>query len=215
MNDDHKEDAHVITSVEKRRPRKHRIPAPIFYTIVILILLIAIMILFLFFKPISLHKDVKTRFQESLVEVKGNNGDVLEVSICKNIEYFSKSDNLDLTVFGIPVPLGTTKATLRVPVTYRFHVLLSDRWQIRTTPETVTVIAPDIRASLPPAPDVSQIEIWSSRGWARFNREELKDRVMSMVTRKLIMRARSLTRSQLIRDASRKSVESSLKNWIH
>ncbi|MBM3302559.1 MAG: hypothetical protein FJY85_21740 [Deltaproteobacteria bacterium] len=213
MSNDRQEQAPVAAPIAEGRPSRGRIPAPVVYTIAILLLVLLVIILLP--KAISFRKDVETRFQESLVEVKGNHGDVLEVSTYKSSAYFSQSDKLDTTVLGIPVPLGTTEAFLMVPVTYRYHVLLSDRWQIRSTPETITVIAPEIRPSLPPAPDLSLMEIRSERGWARSNRKEIEDRVKSMVTGTLNIRAHKLARSQLIRDASRKSVESSLKNWLH
>lgn len=194
------------------RSRRARIPAPVLYLVVILVLVLLIVI----FLPraVTVHKDIETRFQESLVEVKGNHGDVLEVSTYKSSANFSESDKLDTTILGIPVSLGTSEGYLMVPVTYRFHVLLSDRWMIRTTPETVTVIAPGIRPSLPPAPDISKMEIKSERGWARFNRSDIEERLKAMVTGTLTIRAHKLAQSQLIRDASRKSVESSLKNWL-
>ena len=125
MNDDRQEQSHVAAPVAGGRPSRRRIPAPVVYTIAILLLVLLIIILLP--KAISFRKDVETRFQESLVEVKGNQGDVLEVSTYKNTAYFSESDKLDTTVLGITVPLGTTEAFLMVPVTYRFHVLLSDR----------------------------------------------------------------------------------------
>lgn len=212
MNDNRHAESHVSPAVAEGQPSRHRIPAPVIYTLAILLLVLLILILLP--KAVTIHKDVETRFQESLVEVKGNHGDVLEVATYKSSAYFSESDKLDTTVLGIPLPLGTTEAFLMVPVTYRFHVLLSDRWQIRTTPETVTVIAPDIRPSLPPAPDISRMEVKSERGWARLNRKEIEERVKSMVTGTLNIRAHKLARSQLIRDPSRKSVESSLQNWI-
>jgi len=212
MNDKIQEQSPACAPVAEGRPSRRRIPAPVVYTIVILLLVLLILIFLP--KAISFRKDVETRFQESLVEVKGNQGDVLEVSTYMSSAFFSESDKLDTTVLGIPLPLGTTEAFLMVPVTYRFHVLLSDRWLIRITPETVTVIAPDIRASLPPAPDLSRMETRSERGWARLNKKEIEERVKSMVTGTLNIRAHKLARSQLIRDASRKSVEKSLKNWI-
>lgn len=191
---------------------RRRAPAMQAYTV--LILALAAVVLFLAPRLLSVRKDIETRFQESLVEVKGNKGDVLEVSTYKSTALFNEEDRLDATVLGITVPLGTTEAFLMVPVTYRFHVLLSDRWRIRVTPETVTVFAPDIRPSLPPAPDISQMEVRSDRGWARMNRREIEDRVRSMVSGALNVRAHKLARSQIVRDASRKSVESSLRNWI-
>ena len=58
------------------------------------------------------------------------------------------------------------------------------------------------------------METRSERGWARLNKQEVEERVKSMVTGGLNLRAHKLARSQLIRDASRKSVESALKNWM-
>ena len=156
-----------------------RIPAFVVYAVTILLLTLLVIILLP--RVWSTHRDVETRFQESLVEVKGNHGDVLEVATYKSTAYFSESDKLDTSVLGITVPLGTTEAFLMVPVTYRFHILLSDRWLIRTTPETVTVIAPAIRPSIPPAPDISRMELRSQSGWARFNRSEIEERVRDMV----------------------------------
>lgn len=202
----------VRPPTDQMPPRRSRIPAVVVYIAAILAL--ASLFLMLLPKLVVVTKNVETRFQEALVEVKSNHGDVLEVATYQGNEFFTESDRLDITVLGLPVSLGTTEAFLRVPVTYRFHVLLSDRWQIRTTPETVTVIAPKIRPSLPPAPNISQMEIQSTRGWARFNRNDVEERVKSMVTNILNVRAQDLARSQLIRDASRHSIESALKQWI-
>jgi hypothetical protein len=58
------------------------------------------------------------------------------------------------------------------------------------------------------------MEIKSERGWARFNRSDIEERLKAMVTGTLNIRAHKLARSQLIRDASRQSVERSLKHWI-
>ena len=214
MNDTPRAEPLPKDKVAGDRPVKHKVPAPVVYTVVILVLVVLILVLFP--KVVVRHKTIETRFQESLVEVKGNHGDVLEISTFKSKAEISEKDNADLSFLGLlPIPMGTTKAALRVPVTYRFYVLLSDRWQIRTTPETVTVNAPDIRPSLPPAPDISQLEISTEVGWARFNRKDIEERVKLMTTSILNNRARQLAHSQIIRDASRKSVESSLKNWIH
>ena len=193
-------------------PTKRRIPILGIYaaTIVPLVLLAIIFVPRIF----TLHKSIETRFLEALVEVKGNHGDVLETATYKNNELFSDSDKLNFGVLGFSIPLGTTEASVMVPVTYRFHVLLSDHWQIRSTRETVTIIAPELHPSIPPAPDISKMEVKSKSGWARFDAKDKEQSVISTVTNTLNARAVSLGRSQLIRDASRKSVEGFLKNWI-
>lgn len=196
---------------ETHRPTRR---VPVLFVYAMLTLVLALLVILLAPRLVSVRKGIETRFQESLVEIKGNHGDVLEVATYKSTAYFTEEDRLDLSLLGLALPLGTTEAYLMVPVTYRFHVLLSDKWLIRTTPETVTVFAPGIRPSLPPAPDISQMEVRSERGWARLNRQEVEDRVRSMVTSSLTVRAAKLARSQLVRDAARGSVERSLRNWI-
>ena len=194
------------------RPRRIRIPLPLLYTAALLGL--AIVTLILLNRSVSVRTDIETRFSEALVEVKGNQGDILEVATFTSEATFSSSDKLDATVFGIPVPLGKTETFLKVPVTYRFHVRLSDRWRFDSTPETVTVLAPEILPSLPPAPDISNMDVKTDQGWARFNAKDMEDRVRGLVSGQLNIRAHKLARSQIIRDAARHSVESSLKHHI-
>lgn len=195
----------------RRSPGKG-IPAAAFYIIGVLGLVLAILVVA--GRIVSLRRDVQTRFQQSLIEVKSNQGDVLEVATCKTAAQFFESDKLDTSVIGITLPLGTTEAWLSVPVTYRFHVLLSDRWQITTTPELVTIIAPRIRPSLPPAPDISAMEVKTQRGWARLNEKEVEDRARSMVTGQLNLRAHEVARSLTVRDAARSSIEEALRKYI-
>ncbi len=182
-----------------------RIPLVLIYPVVILALLVLILVL----RPklIKSRHNLETRFQESLVAVRSNMGDVLEVTSHQSSASFSASDDLEVSVFGLPISLGETQSTLTVPVVYRFHVLLSDPWKVNSTPTTVIVNAPTIRPTLPPAPDVSLMQIQTSRGWARLNTRQMEEHVRSQVSDKLAQNAYTLTESEFIQAAARKSVE--------
>ncbi len=189
-----------------------KIPAVVFSIVAILAL--SIVLLLLLPRLFSTHRTLEMRFQESLIEVRSNHGDVLEVATCKSTASFTEEDQLDTTVLGITVPLGKTESFLMVPVTYRFHVLLSDSWRIRSTRETVLVTAPAVRPSLPPAPDISAMQVRTARGWARFNGQEVEERVKDRVTGALNIRAYKLAGSPPIRDAARHSIEEAIKRYI-
>lgn len=194
------------------RAKAGRIPAPVLYAAGILILVLLALILLP--RVFAVRRDIQTRFLESLIEAKGNRGDVLEVATISTAEVFSETDKFDFTVLGFPIPAGTTKVTLSIPVTFRFHVLLSDSWRIATTEETVTVDAPEVRPSLPPAPDLSAMDITTEQGPLRFNRKEVEERVRARVTGELNLRAHRLARSQVARDVARSSVERHLKEYV-
>ena len=93
MNDKHQEQSPACAPVAEGRPSRRRIPASIVYTIAILLLVLLILILLP--RAVSFRKDVETRFQESLVDVKGNQGDVLEVSTYKSSAFCGSPRFLD------------------------------------------------------------------------------------------------------------------------
>jgi hypothetical protein len=188
-----------------------RIPFILIYPLIFLALLVLILVL----RPklLTSSHNLEGRFQETLVDVQSNMGDILEVASHQSSASFSASDDLEVSVFGQPLSLGITRSTLTVPVIYRFHVLLSDPWKVNSTPTTVIVNAPPIRPTLPPAPDVSLMQIQTSRGWARLNSRQMEQRVRSQVSAKLTQNAYTLAGSEFIQDAARKSVEVFVKKY--
>jgi hypothetical protein len=195
--------------------RAGRVPRVMTWTV----LLLGLVVLLLLALPrvVAARKTIETRFRESLVEAKSNDGDVLEVATVRTEESVAISDAKALWFLNIPVNLGKTVSSLRVPVTYRFHVLLSGEWHVAETRETVSVHAPAVRPSLPPAPDISAMDVQTERGWFRFNAKDVEQQVRALVTDELNSRAARLSRTPVAADLARRSVTNYLKgrmSWL-
>ena len=84
--------------------------------IVIPVAIAAIAIFFLF-RNITIHRTIEHRFIEELVDVRGNQGNVLEVAILKTAATFSDSDKLQVDILGLPLSIAN-EFTITIPVTY-------------------------------------------------------------------------------------------------
>lgn len=151
-------------------------------------------------------------FQESVTRIDSSHGDILELATLESGETISKYDMK--TMFNDIVYLGTTVSEIRVPAVYRFHLKLSDDWKLNTDENVVTVIAPVIRPSLPPAIRTDRMEKKSESGWLRFNKEENLAELEKSLTPTLERRAGSPGKIKQVREACRKSVAEYVKNWL-
>jgi len=164
--------------------------------------------------PFAARRTNEVRFMESLVEIRDTRGDVLEVATRTDTAIFSERDSVDFSVFGLAIPGGETVVAVTLPVVYRFHILLSGAWQFRETEEVVEVVAPPPKPSLPPAPDISAMEVRTSQGLLRFNADEVEARVRAGISGQLALNAWRLAQSTPVRDAARRSVDGSLRQWL-
>lgn len=89
-------------------------------------------------------------------------GGLLEVSTVTSEERFDSTTNH--TVLG--VPLGKTVAQIRVPAVYRYHIPLAKGWDLRQSGDSLMVIAPAARPSLPVAINTAKLESFSSGTWS-------------------------------------------------
>src|SRR5258708_7793487 len=89
----------------------------------------------------------------------------LEIATTRQIETFERSHSR--SILRSWIDLGTNRATIRVPVTYRFHVSLQQPWRIEPIGSTLVVYAPAIEACLPVAFDTGEMEVHATRGWLR------------------------------------------------
>jgi hypothetical protein len=160
---------------------------------------------------LSRQNSIEQRFAEEIQDVRSNAGDVLEVATFHTAFSLSDSDKLEISVLGLPINLGTTEAYITVPVTYRFHILLSDEWKITEKNDHIAITAPRLRASQPPAPDLSGAQYLTTNGWARFNKEEVKKRLESLITPSLRRKAALYCSSNLVKDRAKESVEAFLR----
>ena len=72
----------------------------------------------------------------------------LEVATTRQTETLERSD----TSHVMGINLGTNTAQIRMPVTYRYHVRLSDPWSLTMRGKAIMVHAPVIRPSQPAGP---------------------------------------------------------------
>lgn len=151
-------------------------------------------------------------FRESIPRVRGTQGDILEVAVSRSDETVARSDARRIAWDW--VYLGTTVAEIRVPVTYRYHVRLSDTWRLNVRDQVCLVLAPPIRASLPPAIHTDAMEKRAESGWARFDKQDLLAEVERSLTPTLSERAMDADHLALVREAGRQSVAAFVRNWL-
>ncbi len=151
-------------------------------------------------------------FRESVTRIDSTRGDILELATMESEETISKFDMK--TAFNSLLYLGTTVSEIKAPVVYRYHLRLSDEWRLSASGNVVTVIAPVIRPSLPPAIRTDGMEKKSESGWLRFNAEQNLAELERSLTPFLENRARSPGKINKVREACRKSVAEFVKNWL-
>ncbi len=151
-------------------------------------------------------------FKESLIRVDGTQGDILEVATLEMSETLTDYDIK--TALGNIVYLGTTISEIKVPVVYRYHIKLSDEWKLSVKGNVCTVLAPEIRPSLPPAIRTDQMEKKSQAGWLRFNAAENMADLERKLTPTAERRAGTPHRINQVREPARKAVVEFVKQWL-
>jgi hypothetical protein len=151
-------------------------------------------------------------FRESVIQVKSTGGDILELATSRNDETFTRSE--ENKAFRGYLNLGTTTSEIRVPVTFRYHLRLSDPWTLEARSNVCRVLAPPIRPSLPPALHTDQMVKRTESGWAEFNSQQKMQELEKTITPKLNERAMDETHLALVREQCRKSVAEFVKAWL-
>jgi len=158
------------------------------------------------------NQQITQTFRQSVTEIIATQGDILEVATMQTDETITKFDMK--TAFNEAVYLGTTISEIRTPVFYRYHIQLSDPWQLQVDQGTCIVHAPALRPSQPPAIRTEGMEKKSEAGWLRFNAAENLALLEKELTPTLEKRAGNPAHLNLIREAARKSVAEFVKRWL-
>lgn len=157
-------------------------------------------------------QDINETFRQSVTRIISTDGDILEIATMETDETVTKYDMKSL--FNQTVYLGTTVSEIRAPVVYRYHIKLSDPWQLRVQNGHCIVHAPEIRPSQPPAIRTEGMEKKSEAGWFRFNAAESLAALEKNLTPTLEKRAGNRSHINLVRESSRKSVAEFVKKWL-
>lgn len=156
--------------------------------------------------------NITTTFLEDIPVITSTHGNVLELASSRSTETFQRQDSLN-SLWDL-FYVGTTTVEIRVPVTFRYHILLSDPWHLAAKGNVCFVYAPQFRPTLPPAIDTGLMEKRAESGWARFDKNERLDELERDMTGMLVQRARSAPHLNLVREQCRKSVGEFVKNWL-
>ena len=155
---------------------------------------------------------ITTTFSEDIPTIVSTHGDVLELATLTSTETFTRED---IKTYGWGyLPASTTTAEIRVPVTYRYHLRLSDPWHLATRGNICIVQAPQFQASLPPAIDTGRMEKRVEGGWANFDKNALLDDLEKDITRHISRRAVDSKHLDLAREQCRRSVAEFVRKWL-
>ncbi|HRH99026.1 MAG TPA: hypothetical protein PLB55_24005 [Prosthecobacter sp.] len=157
-------------------------------------------------------RSITETFRENVKRIVSSQGDVLELATLDTEETVTKFDTK--TLFNEVVYLGTTVSEIRAMVVYRFHLKLSDDWNLRVEEGRCVVVAPGIRPSLPPAIRSETVEKKSEAGWLRFNASENLADLEKGMTSILEQRAATPGKIRHVREASRQSVAKFVQHWV-
>ena len=117
---------------------------------------------------------ITTTCLEDIPVITSTHGNVLELGrTSRSVETFQREDARNS--FWDSFYIGTTTAEIRVPVTFRYHISLSDPWRLAAKGNVCFVSAPQFQPSLPPAIDTSAMEKKAEDGWARFDKNQQLD----------------------------------------
>jgi hypothetical protein len=158
------------------------------------------------------HGRITQTFRSSLPRVQSTGGDVLELATSESEEIITREE--ERRVGWDWVYLGKTVAEIRARVTFRYHLRLSDPWQLTTRSNVCIVLAPQIRPSLPPAIHSDTLEKRAESGWARFDKSEKLTALEKSMTGIFSDRAQDPLHLESVREPCRKSVAEFVKTWL-
>lgn len=152
-------------------------------------------------------------FTASLPEFDRTIGGKLELASFKITESFERTDSEDFLV-----PLGETRSTIRVPVTYTYHIELHDPWTLDVTNGLCHITAPAIKHGVPAIHTEGMVKDVRSDFLTRLKpgldpRQRL-DEFEKTLTARLWINAGSPKYQALVREECRKTVGEFVRDWI-
>lgn len=161
------------------------------------------------------REPLSTVFTASLPEFTRTAGGELKVASFKITEVHETTDFVDL---GGVIPLGETKATIRVPVTYSYHIVLREKWNLEVTNGICYVTAPTIKPDIP-AIDTTGLEKSVDAGFFTKLKpgedpQARLDHLEKSLTARMWINASSPKYQELAREKCRTTVSEFVRDWI-
>lgn len=163
------------------------------------------------FHPFN-HAVVEKDFIANIPTIFRTPGGNLELAGISSTETFMSSDTTKFLNWNIPG--ATTTVIIKVPVIYRYHVPVLDKWDIQVTGNTCLICAPELRPTLPPAIQSEKMEIKTIEGPLAFGGAEQQAKLLQSLTPQLEENAKDSTRLNLVREEARKTVAEFVQTWL-
>jgi hypothetical protein len=144
------------------------------------------------------------------LEVIRTKGGLLQVSTIRSPETFQAST--DHTFLGID--LGQTTTQIRVPAVIHYHIELAREWPVTVKGDTLIVIAPAVKPTLPVAIDTARLERFAAGTWSLFTGTGELDRLQRSITQTLAVKAATPSYVQFQREAARQTVTEFVGQWL-
>jgi hypothetical protein len=156
--------------------------------------------------------DITTTFRSEVPVFTSAGLGRLEVGTASSTETFSSTDKRTTAWW---VYLGTTTTEIKVPVTYRYHVDLTDDWSLVVSDHNCMVKAPPLKPSLPTAIHTDRMEKKINAGWARFlESRKLIDDLEKNITPTLDKEAANQEHIDKVRENARIVVARFVRAWL-
>lgn len=155
-------------------------------------------------------RTITNTFISDIPVIISTRGKVLELVKLESTEFFEKKD----AGYFWGIFICENVARIRVPVTYRYHLLLSDPWELAARNNVCIVRAPMFKPSQPPAIHTDRMEKEAEGGWARFDKRQTLDDLERELTPNLRARAGDPRHVDLAREHCRNSVADFVKEWL-
>ena len=136
----------------------------------------------------------------------------LELATATFNETFTRKSDLT-TLWGL-IDLGTSIVQVQVPVAYRYHLCLRDKWHLELRGRRLIVHAPVVMPSLPPAIHTDRMQCLAVRGWARGSTGTLLSELQSSLTPTLNQYAGDARHIEIVRPQCRASVAEFVGLWL-
>ena len=100
-------------------------------------------------------QDIQLRLEEAITQIRPTQGDILEVATIDSFETLTRKDT---KVLFNKISIGSTTSEIKLKVTYRYHIKLSDRWAAQLSNNVLIFDVPELRPSNPPAIHTNTIQ---------------------------------------------------------
>lgn len=186
------------------------------FLIIVLLLLLAAGSAYHFMPELFIPETevIEKEFVAGIPDIFRARGGNLELAGFKSNETLRRKNIAKIPGTNYTIPGTRTTSMVQVPVTYRYHLQLSDPWKIEVVNHSCIIYAPHILPTLPPAIHTDEMLKVSREGLFAWDGEEEMDSLLTSITPTISGYAAKPEYINRVRNESRKTVAEFVKTWL-